>query len=155
MLPVDAQLAGLRQRQQIGAGIADRAEQATVFGRERIRRQPLGEVLVACRQSSSEMLIACDLSDVSGSGAPDRKTQKMPFRTRRSFTRGTPRGLFGSIGLMAAHSLGKLIAQDSRLQFGNLESRPGRCLNVADLKEPSVAIPRKQKSYAQSETWPL
>ena len=28
-------------------------------------------------------------------GAPDRKTQKMPFRTWRSFTRGTPRGLFG------------------------------------------------------------
>jgi hypothetical protein len=35
---------------------------------------------------------------------PDRNTQKMPFRTRRSFTRGMPRGLFGSIGLMAAHS---------------------------------------------------
>jgi hypothetical protein len=28
----------------------------------------------------------------------------MPFRTRRSFTRGTPRGLLGSIGLMATHS---------------------------------------------------
>ena len=37
-------------------------------------------------------------------GAPDRSTQKMPFRTRRSSTRGTPRDLFGSIGLMAAHS---------------------------------------------------
>jgi hypothetical protein len=37
-------------------------------------------------------------------GAPDCKTQKMPLRTRRSFTRGTPRGLFGSIGLMAVHS---------------------------------------------------
>jgi len=36
--------------------------------------------------------------------APDRKTQKMPLRTLRSFTRGTPRGLFGSIGLMAVHS---------------------------------------------------
>src|SRR5215204_3742212 len=31
-------------------------------------------------------------------------TQKMPLRTRRSFTLGTPRGLFGSIGLMAIHS---------------------------------------------------
>jgi hypothetical protein len=30
--------------------------------------------------------------------------QKMRLRTRRSFTRGTPRGLFGSIGLMATHS---------------------------------------------------
>ncbi len=37
-------------------------------------------------------------------GAPDRRTQKMPFRTRLSFTRGTPRGLFGSIGLMAVYS---------------------------------------------------
>jgi len=37
-------------------------------------------------------------------GAPDRNTQKMPLRTRRSFTRGTPRGLFGNIGLMAVHS---------------------------------------------------
>src|SRR6516165_3396566 len=40
----------------------------------------------------------------SRQGAPDRKTQKMPLRTLRSFTRGTPRGLFGSIGLMAVHS---------------------------------------------------
>jgi hypothetical protein len=31
-----------------------------------------------------------------------RSIQKMPLRTR-SFTRGTPRGLFGIIGLMAAH----------------------------------------------------
>src|SRR5262249_5948966 len=37
-------------------------------------------------------------------GAPDRKTQKMPLRTLRSSTRGTPRGLFGSNGLMANHS---------------------------------------------------
>jgi hypothetical protein len=29
---------------------------------------------------------------------------QMPFRTRLSFTRETPRGLFGSIGLMAIHS---------------------------------------------------
>jgi hypothetical protein len=40
----------------------------------------------------------------SSQGAPDRRTQKMPFRTRLSFTRGTPRGLFGSKGLMAVHS---------------------------------------------------
>jgi hypothetical protein len=31
-------------------------------------------------------------------GAPDRKA----IEERRSFTRGMPRGLFGSIGLMAA-----------------------------------------------------
>jgi hypothetical protein len=40
----------------------------------------------------------------SRQGAQDRKIQKMPFRTRRSFTRGTPHGLFGSIGLIAAHA---------------------------------------------------
>jgi hypothetical protein len=36
--------------------------------------------------------------------APDRKTQKIPLRTRRSSTRGTPRGFFGSIDLMTLHS---------------------------------------------------
>jgi hypothetical protein len=36
--------------------------------------------------------------------APERRTQKMPLSTRRSFTRRTPRGLLGSIGLMAVHS---------------------------------------------------
>ena len=33
-----------------------------------------------------------------------RNTQKVPIRTRRSFTRAMPLGLFGSIGLMAEHS---------------------------------------------------
>ena len=33
-----------------------------------------------------------------------RQTQKMPLSTRRSFTRRTPRGLLGSIGLIAVHS---------------------------------------------------
>ena len=42
--------------------------------------------------------------DRSRQSAPDRRTQKMPFRTRLSLTRGTPLGLFGSIGLMAIHS---------------------------------------------------
>jgi hypothetical protein len=37
-------------------------------------------------------------------GAPERKTQKMPLRMRRSSTRGTPRGLFVSICLMTLHS---------------------------------------------------
>src|SRR3954468_14741632 len=44
------------------------------------------------------------LSGRSRHGAPDRRTQKIPFRTRRSFTRGTPRGLLGGIGLMAVYS---------------------------------------------------
>ena len=54
---------------------------------------------------------------------PDRKTQKMPLRTRRSFTRGTPRGLFGSIGLMAVHSW-SVVTHDPSPRFWGLESRP-------------------------------
>jgi hypothetical protein len=46
----------------------------------------------------------CKLSGRSRHGAPERSTQKMPLSTRRSFTRGTPRGLFGRNGLMVAHS---------------------------------------------------
>jgi DNA-binding transcriptional regulator PaaX len=37
-------------------------------------------------------------------GVPERRTQKMPLNTRRSLTRRTPRGLFGSIGLIAVPS---------------------------------------------------
>jgi hypothetical protein len=37
-------------------------------------------------------------------GAPERKAQKTPFRTRRSSTLGMPRGLFGRNDLIAAHS---------------------------------------------------
>ena len=37
-------------------------------------------------------------------GTPEGKTRKMPFRTRRSSTRGTLRGLFGRNDRMAAHS---------------------------------------------------
>ncbi len=43
-------------------------------------------------------------AEAAGQIAPWRqiaRAQKMPLRTRRSFTRGTLRGLFGSIGLMA------------------------------------------------------
>jgi hypothetical protein len=31
----------------------------------------------------------------AAASAPERRTQRMPLGTRRSFTRGTPRGLFG------------------------------------------------------------
>jgi hypothetical protein len=58
------------------------------------RASPANETVVAGRIRT----------EVVRHGAPDRKTQKMPLRTRRSFTRGTPRGLLGSIGLMAVHS---------------------------------------------------
>src|SRR5215469_15138069 len=37
-------------------------------------------------------------------GAPDRSTQKMPFSTRRSSTRGTPRGSLGRSGSITRHS---------------------------------------------------
>lgn len=35
---------------------------------------------------------------------PDRSTQKIPFSTRRSSTRGTPRGLLGNSGSITCHS---------------------------------------------------
>ena len=38
------------------------------------------------------------------SGTPARSPQKMPLSTRRSWTRGTPRGLFGRSGLITLHS---------------------------------------------------
>src|SRR5687767_3175358 len=57
-------------------------------------------------------------------GAPDRKTQKMPFRTRRSFTRGTPRGLLGNIGPDGGPLvIGEFVAHDSKLPVWGLESR--------------------------------
>jgi hypothetical protein len=37
-------------------------------------------------------------------GAPVRSTQNIPFKTRRSSTLGTPRGLFGSSGAITLHS---------------------------------------------------
>src|SRR4029450_1943954 len=56
----------------------------------------------ACPPPTNEAIVAGHTWTV-GSGrsrqeAPERNTQRMPFRTRRSSTRGRwPRGLFGSI----------------------------------------------------------
>jgi hypothetical protein len=75
----------------------------------------------------------------------------MPFRTRLSFTRGTPRGLFGSIGLMAVHSVGEFVAHDSSPQFGSLNhgspakrNAPGpllarRLRTGADINQSSIS----------------
>src|SRR6202034_3123173 len=41
---------------------------------------------------------------MSAQGAPVRNRQNIPFRTRRSSTRGTPRTLFGSSGAITDHS---------------------------------------------------
>jgi len=41
---------------------------------------------------------------MSAHGAPVRKRQNIPFKTRRSSTRGTPRGLFGNNGWITDHS---------------------------------------------------
>ena len=50
----------------------------------------------------------------------------MPLSTRRSFTRRTPRDLFGSNGLMAAHlKIAELVAHDPRLQFRSLNHVSG------------------------------
>src|SRR5258706_12895940 len=41
---------------------------------------------------------------MSAHGAPVRSRQNIPFKTRRSSTRATPRGLFGSKGPITDHS---------------------------------------------------
>jgi hypothetical protein len=48
-------------------------------------------------------------------------TQTMPLRMRRSLTRGMPRGLFGSIGLMVAYS------HDPRSEFSQRKLSAARC----------------------------
>jgi hypothetical protein len=82
-------------------------------------------------------------------GAPDRNPQKMSLRTRRSFTRGTPRGFFGSIGLMAVHScvtMGKFVAHGSSPRFRGLNHDPR-----AGLNEPSfVAVYVPKVAFGQT-----
>jgi hypothetical protein len=48
----------------------------------------------------------------------------MPLSTRRSFTRGTPRGLFGRNGLMVAIDNRRVVTHDSRLRFRSLNHAP-------------------------------
>ena len=70
----------------------------------------------------------------SRQGAPERKTQKIPFRTRRSLTRGMPRGL------MAAHSKSVSSYRIIRGPSLALKSRPNRCLQPTKPEQP--ALPR-------------
>jgi hypothetical protein len=81
-------------------------------------------------------------------GAPDRKTQKIPLRTRRSFSRGTPRALLGSIGLMAIHSLSTtqtqlvdaVIASKTRNKVGPmLVNAAHQIIGHADIKRSADA----------------
>ena len=54
----------------------------------------------------------------------------MPSSTRRSSTRRMPRGLFGNIGLIAAHSCSlNSQAQDQRLRFLSLNDVQGSATN--------------------------
>src|ERR1700720_2699047 len=68
-----------------------------------LKADTVGRMAVTDKTDFKHKVISSLRSDFGRSrqGAPDRNTQKMPLRTRRSFTRATPRGLFGSIGLMA------------------------------------------------------
>jgi hypothetical protein len=64
---------------------------------------------------------------MSAQGAPVRSRQNIPFNTRRSSTRATPRGLFGSRGEITGHSksvtshsnLHDLKVESSSCRFGN------------------------------------
>jgi hypothetical protein len=85
-------------------GGVDHLHRRVVTGGQRIHDR----VPHSNRPPTNEAIIASGAGIVGlrqiAPGAPERKTQKMPFRTRRSSTRGMPRGLFGSNDLMAAHS---------------------------------------------------
>jgi hypothetical protein len=63
----------------------------------------------ACRAPSVEAVVAGRVRTVAAGQVtprrPERRTQKMPFNTRLSSTRGMPRGLLGRIGLIIVHSL--------------------------------------------------
>ena len=75
-----------------------------VWGRKRFRDL----VPDASPPPTNEAIITCGAETIClWQIAPWRtrkQNPKMPLSTRRSFTRRTPRGLFGSIGLMAVHS---------------------------------------------------
>ena len=63
-----------------------------------------------------------------GHGAPDRNTQKIPLRTRRSSTRATPRGCSAASFDDAPFVVGKLITHDCGLRIRNPQHfiRPAR-----------------------------
>jgi hypothetical protein len=76
-------------------------------------------------------------SGKSRHGAPERSIQKMPLRTRRSLTLGTPRGLFGRKGLKAVHSRSvSSYLIDSRLRFGSLNHA------YSEVRHVELAAPR-------------
>jgi len=60
----------------------------------------------------------------------------MPLSTRRSFTRRTPRDLFGKNGLMMApFGIAEFVAHDPRLQFRSLKHVSGSAINPQQLAE--------------------
>jgi hypothetical protein len=69
----------------------------------------------------------------------------MPFRTRLSFTRGTPRGLFGSSRFDGdPFIVGEFVAHDSILQFWSL--------NHGDLAEcNALARPPLRRLRAEAD----
>src|SRR6202022_2994597 len=91
-------------------------------------------ILNACPPPTNEAILAgCAGTIGSGrsrQGAPERKTQKMPFRTRRSSTRGMPRGLFGGIGLIAAHSASLSSYSVIQAPFRSLNHASGDAINM-------------------------
>jgi hypothetical protein len=64
---------------------------------------------------------------------PERRTQKMPFNTRRSSTRGTPRTLVGKCGSIARHSFSVRSYRPISNSFKELESRFPRFENSRNL----------------------
>src|SRR5258706_7787866 len=92
------------------------------------------------------------VSGRSRQGAPERKTQKIPFRTRRSSTRGMPRGLFGRNDLMAAHSKSVSSYRMIRGPFGRLNhvqtdafNRQNRTTGISEITLPDMPRTRQNR----------
>jgi hypothetical protein len=66
---------------------------------------------------------------MSAQGAPVRNRQKMPFNTRRSSTRATPRGLSGNKGWITDHSKSVRSKRAIASSFWELESLFARFVN--------------------------
>src|SRR6202008_4442629 len=94
---------------------------------------------------------------MSAHGAPVRSRQKMPFNTRRSSTRFTPRPLFGNNGAITDHSksarsnraiqtssLGKLeslFAKKRNPLYGYVTYATRKCLSARPLTRASAPSP--------------
>jgi hypothetical protein len=84
-------------------------------------------------------------SGASAQGEPERRTKKMPFKTRRSSTRFTPRTLLERCGSIAFHSASvkSIIASHRTSPASELESQRARVRNAGRQFYVFTAVPAK------------